>query len=262
MYHKEKIMSVNLGYISLSFHYISALIVKEIIEKYGVKVNLVTAPHEELFIKQKNGEIDFLVSAWLPSSHEIYLEPYLDKVLKLGKLYDPFCVWAVPDYIPKNKVNSLEDLLKKDVIEIMNKNIQGINKGAGITRFSLNMMKEYSLEQNGYQFNTGTLNSFADSARNLYQNKSWFVIPLWKPQYLNKELNLRVLNEPKKLLGGIDLSQIILLKNTAKHLPKELLEELNQLIIGNEKMSLLDYKIEVENKDPIQIAKDYINNRE
>lgn len=98
MYHKEKIMSVN----------------------------LVTAPHEELFIKQKNGEIDFLVSAWLPSSHEIYLEPYLDKVLKLGKLYDPFCVWAVPDYIPKTKVNSVEDLLKKDVIKIMNKNIQGI----------------------------------------------------------------------------------------------------------------------------------------
>lgn len=82
------------------------------------------------------------------------------------------------------------------------------------------------------------------------------------PQYLNKELNLRVLNEPKKLLGGIDLSKIILLKNTAKYLPKELLEELNQLIIGNENMSLLDYKIEVENKDPIQIAKDYINNRE
>ena len=64
--------------------------------------------------------------------------------------------WGVPDYVPADLVRSVEDLAKPEVAGRMERTIQGIGPGAGITVFSLQMMKAYGLEQAGYTFRTGT----------------------------------------------------------------------------------------------------------
>ena len=50
----------------------------------------------------------------------------------------------------------MSDLTKPEVVAKMKSDIQGINPGAGITRFSIKMMDEYSLTEAGYRFHTGT----------------------------------------------------------------------------------------------------------
>ena len=62
------------------------------------------------------GEIDLLASAWLPSSHEVYLSPMLNQVEKLTVLYEPYCIWGVPDSVSDTDVASVEDLLREPAL--------------------------------------------------------------------------------------------------------------------------------------------------
>nr|WP_202801393.1 glycine betaine ABC transporter substrate-binding protein [Pseudomonas luteola] len=66
---------IRIGHIGLSFHAASAAVVQRIVERHGYRVESVAAPHEAMFKHYGAGEVDFLVSAWLPASHGGYLAP-------------------------------------------------------------------------------------------------------------------------------------------------------------------------------------------
>jgi glycine betaine/proline transport system substrate-binding protein len=89
--------SVRIGHIALSFHEASAIEVEKILTAHGHAVERSAAPHEEMFKRLGQREIDILVSAWLPASHGGYLAPIEDQVRKLTVLYEPYCIWGVPD---------------------------------------------------------------------------------------------------------------------------------------------------------------------
>ncbi|GAM74596.1 L-proline glycine betaine binding ABC transporter protein proX [Vibrio ishigakensis] len=97
--------------------------------------------------------------------------------------YEPFAHWGVPDYVSAEAVSEVGDLLKPDVLARMNKDIQGINPGAGITRFSIKMMEEYGLSEAGYRFHTGSEEDCFGAFERAVANKEWLVVPLWKPQF-------------------------------------------------------------------------------
>ena len=109
-----------------------------------------------MFRRYGAGDVDLLVSAWLPASHGGYLAPHETETLRLGVLYEPYCIWGVPDYVPIDAVASVEDLLRPDVAARMGKLVQGIHPGAGISRFSKAMIEAYGLSRAGYHFETRT----------------------------------------------------------------------------------------------------------
>lgn len=150
----EKILRI--GHIDLSFHTASAALVCTVFEKYGWEVEMTASPHEDMFKCYGKGQVDMLVSAWLPASHDVYLAPYRNKVVKLTVLYHPYCIWGIPDYIPVSDMASVKDLLIPDVLMKMEKRILGINPGAGISRFSRTMVGEYQLTRSGYYLENGS----------------------------------------------------------------------------------------------------------
>ncbi|WP_417359703.1 glycine betaine ABC transporter substrate-binding protein [Gallaecimonas pentaromativorans] len=250
--------TVRLGYIDLSFHHASAAVVASLLEQAGVAVQMSAAPHEQMFARYRRGEIDMLVSAWLPASHGGYLAPSLEKTLKLGVLYHPYCIWGVPDYVPASAVASVEDLLKPEVAERMSPLIQGINPGAGISRFSTAMMTEYGLAQAGYHFNTGTEADCFVRFEQGYANNEWLVVPLWHPQFLHFSHNIRALEEPKGLLGGQDQATLIVTHDMADQLPQPLLTSLSDLKLGNQAVSELDHSICRQGLTPRQAARQWL----
>jgi glycine betaine/proline transport system substrate-binding protein len=148
--------NLRLGHIDLSFHAASAAVVQTILERDGHTVELSAAPHEQMFERYGRAEVDLLVSAWLPASHGTYLAPHLQATRKLGVLYRPYCVWGVPEYVPESAVSQVSDLLKPEILVRMERRIQGINPGAGISRFSEAMVQAYGLADAGYHFRPGT----------------------------------------------------------------------------------------------------------
>ncbi len=86
-----------------------------------------------------------------------------------------------PDSVPEELVAEVSDLLKPEVVEQMRPKIQGINSGAGITRFSIQMMEEYGLSKAGYEFFTGSEDDCFSTFEDAAANKEWVIVPLWKP---------------------------------------------------------------------------------
>lgn len=119
---------VRVGHIDLSFHDAGAREVEAILKSHGHHVDRSAAPHEEIFQRMRRGEIDMLVSAWLPASHGDYLRRSEQEVRKVTVLYEPYCIWGVPEYIPA-EVAGVADLLRPEVSARMEKLIQGINPG-------------------------------------------------------------------------------------------------------------------------------------
>ncbi|MFN4764729.1 glycine betaine ABC transporter substrate-binding protein, partial [Gillisia sp. Q332] len=68
-------MPLRVGHIDLSFHDASAIEVENVLRRHGHAVERSAAPHEEMFRRLGRGDVDVLVSAWLPSSHGGYLAP-------------------------------------------------------------------------------------------------------------------------------------------------------------------------------------------
>lgn len=236
--------TIKVGHIDLSFHDASALEVEKILAEHGHhQIERSAAPHEEMFKRLGRGEVDILVSAWLPASHAAYLKPLEDQVYKVTVLYEPYCIWGVPDYVPEADVGSIADLLHEPALGRMARLIQGINPGAGISRFSKEMIVAYDLEAAGYHFETGSEAACFDRFEQAYTAREWIVIPLWHPQYLHARYRIRSLSEPKGLLGGSDSATLLVRKDAAPRIGEPALSALAELYLGNNRVSELDDRL-------------------
>ncbi|MGR6973634.1 glycine betaine ABC transporter substrate-binding protein [Streptomyces cynarae] len=250
--------TITVGNIALSFHRAAAAVTRRVLEAHGHRVNSVEAPHEQLFRLQDAGGIDVLVSAWLPSSHDTYLSRYRDRVRVLTPHYQPYCVWAVPPYVPEEMVREVADLTRREVAGRMTKAIDGINPGAGISRFSARMVGEYGLDELGYTFAPGTESGFVSRVERGVAAREWFVVPLWRPQYLNRLYDLRPLEEPKGLLGTVDNASPVIRLDALNLMNPDAVARLDSLHLGNDGVEEIDALINVDGFTPLQAADRYL----
>ncbi|QTE21688.1 glycine betaine ABC transporter substrate-binding protein [Polaribacter cellanae] len=246
--------TLQIGQIDLSFHKVAAVVILNYFDSIGQTYQLHTAPHEQLFKKYREREIDLVLGAWLPSSHGKYIKDVETETIQFSTLYSPFCIWGVPDYVPENQVNSVADILKPANAEKFHKNIQGINEGAGISRFSRNIIKNYGLDALGFEFKNGNIEDCTSAFIEAYKKKEWIIIPLWEPQFLFHSYAIRALKEPKGLLGSVDNSTIIMHKNSVKKLKPKALNFIKKIKLGNQLVTSLDYEYKVLGKDLNAIA--------
>ncbi len=159
---------------------------------------------------------------------------------KVTVLYEPYCIWGVPEFVPKEDVGSVADLLRPPALKRMERLIQGINSGAGISRFSQAIVTEYGLGAVGYEFQTGSEADCFDRFEAAVRERRWIVVPLWHPQYLHNRYTIRALDEPKGLLGGVDQATLIVRRYAETLVGSDALAELAGLYLGNPKVSALD----------------------
>jgi len=250
-----------LATIDLSFHHAAAGVVRAILEKHGVNVIELRAPHEQAFGLLENGGADMLCSAWLPGSHGTYYDRLADDFAPLTVLYTPYALWGVPEYVPREMVSSVRDLTRPDVQQRMNKLIQGINPGAGISRFSLEIFEHYGLAGLGYSFRNGSLDDCVAAFERAVQKGELVVVPLWQPQYLFAKNRIRELADPDGLLRGKDDATLVLRKNRLRDLPAAAIHELRTTTLGNEEATRLDYLVSRENMSPLEAARNFLEHR-
>lgn len=240
---------VRVGHIALSFHDAAAEQVELVLRSHGHDIERRSAPHEKMFEAMGRGEVDMLVSAWLPWSHGRYLTPIVDSIRMLTVLYEPYPIWGVPDYVPA-EIASIRDLLTPWALEHMDRRIQGMAPGAGISEMSPRAVEEYGLDDAGYHFANGTEDDCIGTFIQAVQERRWVVMPFWHPQALHARFRIRRLQDPLLVLGATDNATLLVRRDAEELIGAAALADLSQLHFGNHLMVQLDEALRRRSSTP------------
>lgn len=165
------------------------------------------------------GDLDIMLSGWLPLTHSAYYAKYKNDLDDVGILYTGGKNgWAVPAYIPESQVASISDLNKPDVKSKLNGTIQGIEPGGGLMQASEKTVSAYDL--NGYNLQSSSEAGMLAGVQRAYQSKQWIVATVWSPHWLFQKWQMRYLKDPKGSLGGEEQIHIFASKQFATKFPR------------------------------------------
>lgn len=251
--------SINLGYVDLSFYEVTAKVVQGVLERLGYSVTVKSGSHAEIYPLLGKGDVDLFVAVWLPNAHATYWDQYKETSIKVTTLFDDARLfWSVPDYVPASEVTSVADLHKPEVAAKMQKEIRGTRPDSGLMIGSRKIMEEYKLEEAGYQLTPGKP---ADWIANFEANiaaRRWFVMPLWQPQYLNRVAKMRILEEPKQLLGGVDKAYLVAHRDFHAKVDKHTWNALQRMSLSIKAVTELDYLVNVKKLSPEYAARNWM----
>lgn len=247
---------VSIAYVDLSCHEATAELVKTVLERMGYNVSLRKGNAAAMFSKLAEGEVDLLVAAWLPHADAEPWQEYKEQLVKLSALYDDArSFWAVPAYIPESVVHTVADLRKTDVAEKMQKTIHAPNAHFALAQGSRKIFDEYALRDSGYTLAGVSTAEWIDSFKESVAAQKWFVMPLWRPHYLNGSTQLRVLDEPKHLLGGSDKAYLLANKNTLQKIGRPLIDLLKRITMSNKAAQEMDSMVALAGLTPHEAAR-------
>ena len=250
---------LTLGHVDLSFYEVTAKVIQSVLERLGYNIAVKSGSHAQVYPLLGKGEVDLFVAVWLPHAHSTYWEQYKDSSVIVTTLFeDARLFWAVPDYVPATDVSRVVDLAKPEIAARMHKEIRGTRPDSGLMIGSKKIMEAYGLEAAGYQLVTGKP---ADWIAHFEQNiaaQRWFVMPLWQPQYLNRVAKMRILEEPKLLLGGPDKAFLVAHKDLNSKIDKHAWKALQRISLSVKAVTELDYLVNVKKLTPEYAARNWM----
>jgi glycine betaine/proline transport system substrate-binding protein len=250
---------VTLGQVSLSFYAVTGAVVHEILERLGHRVDVLQGPHEEMFPHLGAAAIDLMAAAWLPEGHAAYWARYGGEAMEVATLYEGArFFWAVPRYVPADEVASIADLAKPAVADRMSRLIQSVGAGATITTVSGKAATEYGLGPSGYLVRPGTPAEWIAAYDKAIADRRWIVFPTWAPQFLNRHGDLRPLDDPRGVLGGLNRAALVAPRAAFQALPDRTREVLSRISLGLDGVTEMDWAVNVDKQTPREAARAWL----
>ena len=241
---------VTLGHVDISFYEVTAKVVQSVLERLGYTVAVKAGSHAQLYPLLGKGEVDLFVAVW-PGAHASYWEQVKDSSVITTTLFeDARLFWAVPDYVSAAEVKSVADLRKPEVAAKMQKEIRGTHPDSGLMIGSKKIMEEYGLAEAGYQLVPGKAEERAANFNDNIAAKRWFVVPLSQPNYLNRVASMRILEEPKQFLGGVDKAYLVAHKDFYSRVDKRTWKALQRISLSVKAVNEMDYLVNVKKLTP------------
>ena len=148
------------------------------------------------------GDLDLMLMAWLPGTHRDYWAQVRDRVLDLGPMYTGQLGWIVPAYVPKDVLNSVEQLGDSELAAQFDNRVQGIDPGSGLNQASLEALKRYDLQQVDLVASSSA--AMAAVLSQAISEKRWLIATSWTPHWMFARYDLRFLEDPKGVFGGTE----------------------------------------------------------
>lgn len=251
---------VVLGQIGISFYAVTGQVVQVVLERLGHEVELRTGSHGEIFPELGDNRVDLLVAAWLPSGHADYWARYGTDALQLATLYQGARLfWAVPQYVPVSAVSAVEDLKKPEVAGRMVKVIRGTGADSGLMIGSRKIMAAYDLADSGYQLLAGKHAEWNDYFMDNYAAQRWFVMPYFRPNYLNRIADMRMLDDPLGLLGEENDGVLVAHKAFVRNAPARTIATLKRVSLDLAAVAEMDYRVRIDGRTPAEAAREWMS---
>ncbi len=189
---------IELGYVLWDSEIASTHVVAAVIQdRLGHEVSLTSVDAGPMWMGVARGNFDAIVAAWLPVTHEAYLEQTSEDVINLGPNLDGARLgWVVPHYVP---VNSIEEL--NEYKDEFDGKITGIDPGAGLMAASERVIEDYDLD---YTLVSGSDAAMTAALQRAIERQEWIVVTGWTPHWKFAAFDLKYLEDPKKSLGDIE----------------------------------------------------------
>ncbi|MCK2044065.1 glycine betaine ABC transporter substrate-binding protein [Chromohalobacter salexigens] len=244
---------ITLAYVEWSSEVASTNVVRAVLEEQGYNVKMSSLSAAAMWQAVAYGDADGMVAAWLPSTHEQYLNKVGDKVENLGpNLEGTKLGLVVPSYTDISSIDELDD--KADVV---NDEIVGIDPGAGLMNLTEKAIEEYDLgDAINLQSGSGaTMTAALDSA---IKNDEDIVVAGWTPHWMFARWDLKYLDDPKNVYGGAEHINTVVRQGLKDDMP-EAYAILDNFEWTPEQMGEVMLMNQEEDSDPYENAKKWVD---
>jgi glycine betaine/proline transport system substrate-binding protein len=242
---------VKIAYVEWACATASTNLVKAAIEEHlKDKVEVIPVSAAAMWQAVASGDVDAMVTAWLPVTHGQYLDKVKDKVEDLGPIMGGAKIGlVVPKYVTIDSIDQLEanaDKFKGKII--------GIDPGAGIMSKTEQVLKDYDLKD--FKLVEGSDATMCAALSDAYKHKEWVAITGWTPHWMFGRFDLKYLKDPKNVFGAEETINCIARKGLQKDMPKV------YAFLKNYKLPMADLQkvmaMNQENDKPLENAKKFI----
>lgn len=223
-------------------------------EKMDYEVDISMADIGVIYTSLADGDKDFLLDAWLPTTHKNYVEKYEGKLEDISTSFDNSILGlAVPSYV---EADSIEDLNKYK--EDYDGKITGLDSGAGVMEITKDAIEEYDLD---FELLTGSEPAMLASLSDAIDNKESIVFIGWKPHWKFAKWDLKFLEDPKKTYGEAESLHTLGRIGATEDYP-EAVEFFKNFHFTDEELSDLIMKLEDGGDDKLESARKWMNDNE
>lgn len=189
--------TINLAYVEWSSEVASTNVVRAVLEQEGYDVEMTSLSAAAMFQALSTGDADAIVAAWLPSTHENYMERVGENVEDLGQNLDGTKLGlVVPEY---TDVDSIADL--NDNADDFNGEIIGIDPGAGLMSLTEEVVDTYDLD---LQLRSGSGATMTAALSSAIENEEDIVVTGWTPHWMFARFDVKYLEDPENVYGGAE----------------------------------------------------------
>ena len=175
----------------------SANVLKLVFDKAGYDLQIQTVDVGLAFLAVADGSADAFVGAWLPTCHGNYFETYEDRMdLVRVNMEGTRCGLVVPSYV---EIDSIDEL--NSVKDRFDGRIIGLEPGAGIMKSTEEAIDAYGLD---YELLTGSEASMVATLKGALDDDEWVVITGWSPHWMFVRWDLKYLDDPQQIYGGVE----------------------------------------------------------
>jgi len=205
---------VRIAYVEWDCATASTMTAKAALEEMGYEVETLPVAAAAMWQALGSGDVDAMVTAWLPVTHADYYDKVKDKVEKVSVVSGGAKLgWAVPSYVT---INSIEELNAN--ADKFDGKIIGIDPGSGLMKLSEQAVQDYGLDK--LELMEGSGATMTAALASAIKDKKWVVVTAWSPHWMFGKWDLKYLDDPKKVLGGEEQIEGIVRKGLKKDMPE------------------------------------------
>ncbi len=221
-------------------------------DKMGYTVETQVADVGPVYTSIASGDNDAFLDAWLPVTHESYMEEYGDKLVDLGKNYDGARIGiVVPSYVTIDSITQMNAHKEKFDGQII-----GIDAGAGIMKASDRAIETYGLD---FELAASSGPAMTAALKKAIDENEWVAVTGWKPHWKFARWDLKFLADPEGEYGAVENIHCIVRQGLAADMP-DVVEFLRAFHMDDQTLGDLMGKIaEAETADPSAVARTWMN---
>lgn len=202
---------VNLAYVEWDTEIASTHVIGKVIENLGYDVTLTPLDNAIMWEAVSKGEADAMVAGWLPHTHAAQYEKYKDNLDHLGaNLNGATLGLVVPTYMD---VDSIEDLTDE-----ANKTITAIEPGSGIVAATEKALNEYD-NLDSWNVMTSSSGAMTVALAQAIKSQEEIIVTGWSPHWKFATYDLKYLEDPKGIYGGVETINTFTRKDLKEDLP-------------------------------------------